>query len=116
MKRNYPENLIDEKFVQAKKISRKGLIHQNRKQQQERDDKVTLIFTHNRGNPSLHKWLREAKKSLMKNEKAKSLGDRVHICYKHPKNLKRIVGQGGRGDFPEYKHKEIITNEAKNDL
>ena len=54
---------------------------------------MRLIFTHNSGNPPLHKWLREAKKCLIKNEKAKNLGDRVQICYKQPKNLKRIVGQ-----------------------
>ena len=32
-------------------------------------------------------------KFVIKNEKAKNLGDRVQICYKQPKNLKRIVGQ-----------------------
>ena len=92
LKRNYPEKLINAKFIQAKKNSREKLIHQNRKKQ-ERDDKVRLIFTHNSGNPPLHMWLREAKKCLIKNEKAKKIGDRVQICYKQPKNLKRIVGQ-----------------------
>ena len=38
-------------------------------------------------------WLREAKKCLIKNDKAKSLGDSIQICYSQPKNLKRIVTQ-----------------------
>ena len=92
MKRNYPEKLINEKFSQAKKKSRTELINQHRRQNKE-DGKMRLIFTHNRGNPPLHQWLRVAKKCLIKNEKAKSLGDKVQICYKQPKNLKRMVGQ-----------------------
>ena len=38
-------------------------------------------------------WLREAKKCLVKNEKAKLLGERMQVCYSQPKNLKRIVTQ-----------------------
>ena len=91
-KRNYPEQIIDKKFSEAKTKSRVDLIHQERKKQTE-DDKVRLIFTFNRGNPPLQKWLREAKKCLVKNEKAKSLGEKVQICYSQPKNLKRGVTQ-----------------------
>jgi hypothetical protein len=38
-------------------------------------------------------WLREAKKCLIKNEKAKEMGGNIQICYSQPKNLKRIVTQ-----------------------
>ena len=37
--------------------------------------------------------LREAKKCLIKNDKAKSLGDSIQIYYSQPKNLKRGVTQ-----------------------
>ena len=58
-----------------------------------RDKKVRLIFTHNAGNPPLHQWLREAKRCLLKNEKAKDIGNSIQICYRQPKNLKRIITQ-----------------------
>ena len=35
--------------------------------------------------------MREARKCLVKNEKAKSLGEKLQISYKQPKNLKRTV-------------------------
>ena len=89
--RNYPEKLIDEKISQAKCKSRKDLIYQKKKTLE--DDKVRLIFTHNRGNPPPHKWLKESKKCLMKNEKAKKIGDKIQICYSQPKNLRRLVSQ-----------------------
>ena len=88
--RNYPEKLISASFSKAKLKSRTELIHQKRKKPQS-DDKVRLIFTYNEGNPPLHKWLREAKNCLVKNEKAKSLGRNIQICYKQPRNLKRMV-------------------------
>ena len=47
--RNYPEELISKKFYEAKKKPRKDLIFQKRSQTQ-KDDKVRLIFTHNKGN------------------------------------------------------------------
>ena len=56
-------------------------------------EKAKLIFTHNGGNPPLHKWLREAKSCLVKNEKAKSLGENIQICFSQPRNLKRLVTQ-----------------------
>ena len=53
---------------------------------------VRLIFTHNQTNPPLHKWLRESKYLLARNEKAKALGKNIQICTKQPKNLQRLVG------------------------
>ena len=38
-------------------------------------------------------WLREAKKCLLKNEKAKKLGDKMQISFSQPKNIKRIATQ-----------------------
>ena len=90
--RNYPEQLIDSKFSKARQKSSNELICQNRRQKV-KDDKVRLIFTHNRGNPPLHMWLREAKKCLVKNDKAKKLGDKIQIAYSQPKNLKRTATQ-----------------------
>ena len=71
MARNYPEKLVDSKFAEAKKRSRNELIFQSRKKNNVQNDKVRLIFTHNRGNPPMHQWLRDSKKCLLKNEKAK---------------------------------------------
>ena len=90
--RNYPDTLISEKFSIAKEKSRKELIFQNRKRRQG-DDKVRLIFTHNGGNPPLHKWLREARSCLVKDERAKSLGKNIQIGFRQPKNLKALVTQ-----------------------
>ena len=90
--RHYPEKLIKEKFAKAKKRSRHDLIHQPRRGGK-RDNKVRLIFTHNGGNPPLHKWLRDAKKCLVKNEKAKALGNNIQICFSQPKNLQRLITQ-----------------------
>ena len=38
-------------------------------------------------------WLRDAKKFLIKNEKAKKMGENIQVCYSQPKNLKRLVTQ-----------------------
>ena len=91
--RSYPEKLINDKFSEAKKKSRKNLIYQNRKKKNMSDGKVRLIFTHNKGNPPLNMWLREVKKCLIKNEKAKEIGDKMQVCFGQPKNIKRIVTQ-----------------------
>ena len=91
--RNYPDKLISDKFAEAMKTSRVELLNKNRKKNRKQDDKVRLIFTHNRGNPPLHMWLREAKKCLVKNEKAKYLGNKLQICYSQPKIIKRIITQ-----------------------
>jgi len=89
--RNYPEELIESKFKKAKLNSRNSLIHKNRKKQAGGDKKVRMIFTYTRSNPPLHKWIREAKKFLLKDEKAKELGNRMQICYKQPRNLRNMV-------------------------
>ena len=94
--RNYPEKLINEKFSEAKKKTRKDLIHQNRKGGRGEDKKVRLIFTQNRGNPPLHMWLRDSKKFLLKNDKAKKIGENIQVCFSQPKGLKRIVTQKNR--------------------
>ena len=91
--RNYPENMIDTKFKEAKKKPRKDLIQQKRKQKSGKDDKVRMIFTYNSGNPPLNMWLRQAKRCLLKNDKAKNLGEKIQICFSQPKNLKRIATQ-----------------------
>ena len=78
MQRNYPEKLINTKFEEARKKERKELIYQGRKQKK-CDDKVRLIFTHNEGNPPIHQWLRECKKLLVRNDKAKKLGNRIQV-------------------------------------
>ena len=65
------------------------------------NDKVRCIFTYNEGNPPLHLWLRQAKKCLVKNEKAKALGDKMQITFRQPKNLKKIAAglpKVGEGD------------------
>ena len=69
------------------------MIYQDRKKNTSQKDKVRLIFTHNRGNPPLHMWMREAKQCLVKNEKAKLMGDKMPICYSQSKNVRRIVTQ-----------------------
>ena len=89
--RNYPEDLVDKKISVARKKSRQSLIQQNRHDKSMKNDKIRLIFTHNRGNPPLHKWVREAKQHLVKDDKAKALGDNIQICYRQPQNLKSLV-------------------------
>ena len=89
--RNYPEELIESKFKKAKSYSRHSLIHKNRKQGGDKEKKVRMIFTYNKGNPPLHKWVREAKKFLLKDEKARDLGQQFQICYKQPRNLRSMV-------------------------
>ena len=93
MSRNYPEKIIENKFSEAKKNTQKELIYKNRKQKNKKDDKIRLIFTHNKGNPPIYSWLREAKKCLVRNEKAKALGKKIKIAFRQPKNLKKISTQ-----------------------
>jgi hypothetical protein len=69
--RNYPEDLINKKFRQAKLKDRKKIISEGRPNRRRSDDKIRLIFTRNEGNPPIHQWLRECKTLLKKNEKAK---------------------------------------------
>ena len=89
--RNYPKELITEKFEKAKKKDRTKLIFQQRKRNQ-KDGKIRLMFTHNISNPPIHQWVREGKGQLLRNEEAKKLGQRIQIGSKQHKNLQRIAG------------------------
>ena len=90
--RNYPSELIEDKFEKAKKKDRRSLIFQQRKERKKSDDKVRLIMTHSQANPPIHKWLRESKHLLARNDEAKALGNKIQIGSKQPKNLQRIAG------------------------
>ena len=83
--------MISTKFIEAKKRTRKSLIHQNRHQKSGDDPKIRRLFTHNKGNPPLHQWFREAKKCLIKDDRAKALGDNFQICYRQPTHLRSTV-------------------------
>jgi hypothetical protein len=50
----------------------------------------------NEGNPPLHKWIRECKKVLIRNEKSKKMGKEMNITFKQPKNIKRVVSSNCR--------------------
>ena len=101
--RNYPENLIDSQVERALAKDRKDLIFQNRNRRKKEKDKVRLIFTQNSSNPPIHKWIRDARKSLIREEKSIEIGKMVQITTRQPKNIKKIVtqnnnrGRGGQG-------------------
>ena len=42
---------------------------------------------------TLHQWLREAKRLLVRNDKAKKMGDQMQVAFRQPKNMKKIVTQ-----------------------
>ena len=92
MDRNYPLDLIEKQFSKATDKDRKSLIFKNRKQKNKNDKKVRFIFTHNQSNPPFHMWVRDCKRTLAKNEKAKDVGSRIQLTSKQPKNLHRLVG------------------------
>ena len=61
---------------------------------------MRLIFAHSENNPPIHQWIRESKKFLDMNEKAKIMGQNIQIAYRQPQNLKQLVGgsrNGGEG-------------------
>ena len=89
IERNYPETLIEEKFQKAKKIGRREILKSRKKTSS--DDKVRGIFTHNKANPPLQKWIRISKQVLVKNEKAKKIGNRIQIGWRQSKNLQRLT-------------------------
>lgn len=95
--RKYPTDLLEKQFDRAKSNDRKKLIFQNRKKKNQKDEKIRLMVTHNLTNPPLHKWIRDCKYLLARNEKAKAMGERIQICTRQPKNLQRLVG-GFRGE------------------
>ena len=87
--RNFPINLIERKFQKAKAQDRRSIL--KRKPKSNADNKVRGIFTYNKGGPPIYQWIRDAKKQLVKNEKAKKLGEKIQIGWKQPKNLQRLV-------------------------
>ena len=89
--RNYPEKMVFDQIEKATKKSRESLITQKRKKKMQ-DNKARLIFTYNAQNPPLHQWIRESKKLLTKNEKAKEIGQNIQIAFRLPKNIKKIAG------------------------
>ena len=88
--RNYPPKVIENEFQKAKSKPRKQLLSQRRVNRND-GKKVRLLFTHNKNGPPLHKWVRDAKKLLLRNHQAKDLGDKIQISYKQPKNLKSLL-------------------------
>ena len=104
--RNYPGSLIEKQFEKAKVKSRKSLIFKQRKNPSARGaDKVRLMFTHTEANPPIHMWIRQSKKLLSRNDRAKEIGGRIQIGSRQPRNLQRIVGgckggEGGSKDTP----------------
>ena len=100
--RDYPEEIIKKQISRAQQKNRKSLIFK-KKQTPQTDKKVRLIFTYNQSNPPIQKWIRQSRKYLDKNEKAKDLGRNIQIAYKQPKNIKKMVGGplGGLGRAPE---------------
>ena len=93
--RKYPEKIIEEKFTSAKKKNRREMIFGRKNKKN--DDKIRLIFTHNKINPPVHMWMRQCKDLLTKNDEAKALGNRIQISTRQPKNLLRMAG-GYRGE------------------
>ena len=87
--RNYPGTLIEEKFEKAKQIGRTEIL-KNRKKKTS-DNRVRGIFTHNNSNPPLQKWIRLSRKALIKNDKAKAIGNRIQIGWRQSKNLQRLT-------------------------
>ena len=90
VERNYPTDLVEKQITKAKSKDRKEIIFQQRRNKNENNNKIGLIFTHNAQNPPIHKWLRSSKKFL-NTPKGKELGTRMQIVTRQPKNLKQMV-------------------------
>ena len=69
--RKCPENIVNDKIKRATNNHRRDLILKQRKPMNKNDKKVQLIFTHNKVNPDIQMCVRECKKLLCKNERAK---------------------------------------------
>ena len=95
--RKYPTDVIYSQIEKAKKKDRKNLIYQQRKQK-DNGSKVRLIFTHSKANPPIHKWVRENKHLLRRNEKAKNIGQKIQVASRQPKNIQQIV-RGSNGGY-----------------
>ena len=79
IERKYPTELVESQFEKAKLKDRKAIIFQERKKKNKGDKKVRLIFTHNRGNPPLHKWMRDSKTFLV-STRGKEFGRNMQIA------------------------------------
>ena len=66
--------MIDNQFERALEKDRKALICQNRRNKNKQREKVRVILPQNEGNPPIWKWLRDAKKTLIREEKSKEIG------------------------------------------
>ena len=89
--RKYPEEVLKKQIKRAKRMDRKSQIYKN-KPSNLADNKVRLIFTYNQNNPPIHKWIKQSRKYLDRNEKAKELGKNIQIAYRQPQNIKKLVG------------------------
>ena len=109
LQRNFPSILIDRKFGKAKSIDRKQILR--RKPKSNYDNKIRGIFTHNKGGPPIHQWIREGKKQLIKNEKAKLIGDRIQIGWKQPKKMQSgLPNSYRRYNIYKHKYKEVLCD------
>ena len=61
--RNYPTKILDKKIAQAQKNKRGAILR--RKPKKKADDKIRLVFTHNKANPPLHIWIKGVQKSFI---------------------------------------------------
>ena len=98
--RKYPVDLVEQQFLKARKQDREQLIFNQRRPATD-DKKIRLIFTHNRGNPPLHRWIRDSKKFFV-SPRGKEFAKNFQIAFKQPKNLRKMVAgckpkQGGEG-------------------
>ena len=91
IERNYPEELVKKQIFRAQQKDRKSLIFK-KKQMNQTDKKVRLIFTYNQSNPPIQNWIRQSKKFLDKNEKAKDLGRNIQLHTNNQKTSKKWLG------------------------
>ena len=98
--RKYPEKLVKKEIARAKAKDRRGQIYKQKPTNQS-DNKVRLIFTYNQHNPPIHKWIKQSKKYLDRNDRAKEIGKNIQIAYKQPKNIKKLVGGPSNGGMKE---------------
>ena len=96
--RNYPEELVDTQIGRAKQKDRKELIFKQRKHKTKSDNRVRLIFTQNKVNPPIHMWVRQCKQLLVRNDKAKAIGEQIQIGSRQPKTCRGCWGvtRGGQ--------------------
>ena len=76
-------------------------------------EKVRLIFTHNENNPPIYQWIRQSKKFLDRNEKAKVMGQNIQIAYRQPKNLKQLVGGSKNGVEAGDRDTDVVCSKCK---